>query len=118
MEGRVVIYRVTWHTFQPRRQSFSLKTFLIFSLKSFSYISGNISYTFRPQPSKLFPKKIIFFLKKTCSEKVSYIFSKKKKKNFQETELCYIFLKFFFLCFEKSIFRTLAYLKLEGYSEP
>ena len=31
-------------------------------------------------------------LKKTCSEKISYIFSKKSFSNFQETELSYIFL--------------------------
>ena len=36
--------------------------------------------TFRPQPSKIFPKK-------TCSEKVFYIFSKKSRFNFQEREL-------------------------------
>ena len=50
----------------------------------------------------------IFFVKKTCSEKVSYIFSKKSFSNFQETELSYIFLKIFF-----------SYIsgKVEAYSE-
>ena len=51
-------------------------------------------------------------LKKTCSEKVSYIFSKKSPPNFQETELSYIFLKQVFLIFREryiqnpSVFRT------------
>ena len=39
------------------------------------------------------------FLKNTCSEKVSYIFSKKSFSNLQETELSYIFFKNVFLIF-------------------
>ena len=38
------------------------------------------------------------------------IFSQKSLPNFQETEISYISLKFFFLYFGKGIFSTLAYL--------
>ena len=56
----------------------------------------------------------------SCSEKVSYVFSKeplnfwkrKPRKN------PYISRNGTFLYFGKGIFRTLAYLKLEAYSEP
>ena len=66
-------------------QNFLLKKFLIFfpektcsekisyifSKKSFSYISGNRTHTFQPQPSKFFPKKISYiFSQKTRYEKV------------------------------------------------
>ena len=44
---------------------------------SSSKICSYFYCTFRFKSSKFFPKKIdIFFLKKTCSENVSYIFSK------------------------------------------
>ena len=55
-------------------------------------------------------KCLIFFLEKTCSEKVSYIF---RKHNFLIFSL-----KECFLYFGKVIFRTLTYLELEAYSEP
>ena len=42
----------------------------------------------------------MFFTKKACFEKVSYIFSK-KPPNFQETELSYIFLKKVYLIFRE-----------------
>ena len=52
-------------------------------------------------------KILIFFLEKTCSEKVSYIFSKKNFSNFQETELSYILLK-----------KSFSYILGDIYSEP
>ena len=78
----VVYYAAPQRTFWPQPSKFSPKKTSIFSKKS--------PRTFQPQPSKIFPKKfLIFFLKKSCSEKLSYIFSK-KPPNFQETELSYI----------------------------
>ena len=87
-------------------------------------------HTVRPQPSNFLPKKFLtFFLKKPCSEKVSYIFSKKSFSNFQETELFHIFFKQGFLLFweryiqdlgifrTRSIIRTLVYSEPETYSE-
>ena len=68
--------------------------------------------TFRPQPSKVFPEKFILFFSKKPVLKKFLIFS-----NFQEMELSYIFFKKFFLYFGKGIFRTLACLELEAYSE-
>ena len=70
---------------------------------------------------------LIIFPKKTCSEKFSYVFSK-KPPNFQEIKLSYIFLKIVFLIFRqryiqnsdifrtRSIFRTLVYSEPETYS--
>ena len=57
-----------------------------------------------------FPQRkfLIFFLKKTYSENVSSIFSKKPPE-FSGNET--------FLYFGKGIFRTLTYLELEAYSE-
>ena len=57
-----------------QRKSFLIfsqkKTFLIFSQKkAFLMFPEMKPCTFWPQPSKFFPKK-------TCSEKISYIFSK------------------------------------------
>ena len=53
-------------------------------------------------PNFSLKKKVIFFPKKTCFEKVFYIFSK-KFPNFQKTKL--------FLYFWEGIFRTMAYLE-------
>ena len=58
------------------------------------------------------------FSLKTCFEKVSYIFLKKAFSIFQEMELFIFSLKTFLLNLGKGIFRTLACLKLEAYSEP
>ena len=84
-------------TFRPQPQKYSPKKFLIFLKKVFlifremelySPQDQKISYTFRPQPQNFARKKFLtFFPKKTCSEKVSYIFSEKaflilRKRNF------------------------------------
>ena len=74
--------------------------------------------TFQPQPSKFFPyislKFLIFFPNKTCSEKVSYNFSKKAflifgKRNFLIFRERYIQ--------NPGIFRTLEYSEPEAYLE-
>ena len=66
-------------------QNFPLKTFLTFSQ------TLPTPRTFQPQPTKIFSKKfLIFFPIKSCSEKLSYIFSRNPPLNFQETELSYI----------------------------
>ena len=65
-------------------------------------------------------KFLIFFPKKTHSEKISYIFSKKEAfLMFWGTELSYIFLKKFFLYFGKWSFLALS-IKHFGriFSEP
>ena len=66
---------------------------------------------FMEPPSALFWP----FSKKTCSELVYYI---RNFSNFHETELSYIFLQKSFLYLERNIFKTLAYLEVEAYSEP
>ena len=91
--------------------------------------------TFQPRSPKFFPKKnFLFFPKKSCSEKVSYIFSKKAlifwkqkpRKNslnfrkrkfliFQETKLSYISEKVYS---EPSMFRTRGIFRSLIYSEP
>ena len=56
-----------------------IKKFLIFSQKkTFPIFPKMETCTFWPQPSQFFSKKfLIFFLKKICPLRVSYIFSKK-----------------------------------------
>ena len=63
-------------------------------------------------------KIITLFLKKTCSKKVSYIFSKKTFLIFRKRNFLICSHKKFFFYFGKGIFRTLACLELEAYSEP
>ena len=62
-------------------------------------------------------KGIFLYFRNRKSQENSLYFKKRNFLKFQETELSYIFLRFF-LYFGKEIFRTLAYLDLEAYSEP
>ena len=98
-----------------------IKKFLIFQETEFSYISGNGN-----------PKKLLIFqevtfqaqkiFKKIHPEKISYIFSKESfsyiSGNGNPEKIRYISGNGTFLYFGKGIFRTLAYLELERYSEP
>ena len=68
------------------------------------------STLFGLSPPNFSPEKIFYlFFQKSFFEKVFYIFSK---------NLFQISGNGTFLCFLKGIFRTLAYLELEAYSEP
>ena len=69
----------------------------IFTEKTISSIIWSYVMHFSASSPKLFSLKK--FLKNTCSEKVSYIFSKKSFSNLQEMELSYIFFKNVFLIF-------------------
>ena len=108
-------------------------TFLYFRKwkpKKTSYISG--SNLTRKKKKKIQPKKISNTSGNGSPEKISYIFSiesfsyisenRNPEKipciSFQETELSYISGSKTFLYFGKGIFRILAYLELEAYSEP
>ena len=113
------------HTFRPQPSTFFSKTtrseknLLSSQNKVFLIFLKMEPCTFRPRPPKFFPKKSLVFLpKKTCSEKVSYTFSKKlqtfwdgsleKFRNvliLPEIELSYI------LKNTKNVFRTLTFLE-------
>ena len=80
--------------------------------------------TFQPQPLKYFHKSIsyIFFPKRACSEKASYI-SQKCFSDFQETELSYVFFKKIFAIFWERyiqnpvIFRILPNTMIERFAK-
>ena len=73
--------------------------------------------SFSASAFRIFPKEFhIFFLKITCPEKVSHIFSKTGFQIFRKQNI--FSFKKFFLYFRKGIFGTLAYLELEAYPEP
>ena len=85
----------------------------------------NVGLTHFLAPSlKIFPKKFLAFLpKKTHSQKISYIFSKKSFSYIsgngtfwhQDWKLSYIFSKHFFLIFQET---ELSSLKFKNFQEP
>ena len=140
-------FRATWRTFQPKLEKIKKnpprKKFLIFqemellssnikkiqeteTPKKNPYISGNVnpnkvSYISGNGTFQSTPQKISYISGKGNPEKNLYISGNGNPEKIlilPETELPYISGNVTFLYFGKGIFRTLAYLELEEYSEP